>query len=449
MKVLRLIVALTLAGLLWSPLAEAQERRIIRDAEIESIIRAYSTPLFQAAGLNPQDIDVYLIQDKTLNAFVAGGQNMFIHTGLLMRSEDPLQLIGVIAHETGHISGGHIAGRIDEFKTTQTQVLASYLLGLGAAIATGQPGLAAAIISGGQDIALKGLLTYTRSQEQAADQAAVKLLKATQQSPRGLLEFMEILGDQEMLLSSSQDPYLRTHPLTRERVAFLEEQVRLSPYADAPPRPDFATMHGRMQAKLIGFLEPINKVFRIYPESDDSLESRYARAVAHYRRPDLARALPLINSLIEDYPKDPFFLELRGQMLFENGRVAEALPDYEAAVSLRPDSSQLTLALARAQIEMNDPALLDPALGHLQATLDQEPRNGAAWRLAAIAHGRKGDTGMTALSLAEGSLVRRELEQAKSQARRAQQILATGSPGWLRAQDIENLADQLSKKQDE
>ena len=252
-----------------------------------------------------------------------------------------------------------------------------------------------------------------------------------------------------MLLSSSQDPYLRTHPLTRERVAFLEEQVRLSPYADAPPRPDFVTMHGRMKAKLIGFLEPINKVFRTYPESDDSLESRYARAVAHYRRPDLARALPLINSLIEDYPKDPFFLELRGQMLYENGRVAEALPDYEAAVSLRPDSSQLTLALARAQIEMNDPALLDPALGHLQATLDQEPRNGTAWRLAAIAHGRKGDTGMTALSLAEGSLARRELEQAKSQARRAQQILATGSPGWLRAQDIENLADQLSKKQDE
>jgi len=449
MKVLRLIVALTLAGLVWSPLAEAQERRLIRDAEIEGIIRTYSTPLFQAAGLNPQDIDVYLVQDKSLNAFVAGGQNMFIHTGLLMRSEDPLQLIGVIAHETGHIAGGHIAGRIDEFKSTQKQVLASYLLGLGAAIATGQPGLAVAIISGGQDIALKGLLTYNRSQEQAADQAAVKLLAATQQSPRGLLQFMDILGDQEILLSSNQDPYLRTHPLTRERVAFLEDQVRKSRYADDPPRPEFVAMHRRMKAKLIGFLEPINRVFRTYPESDNSVESRYARAVAHYRRPDLARALPLINSLIEEQPKDPFFLELRGQMLYENGRVAEALPDYQAAVDLRPDSSQLTLALARAQIELNDPALIDPALGHLRATLDKEPGNGAAWRLAAIAHGRKGDTGMTALSLAEAALARRELEQAKNQARRAQKLLATGSPGWLRAQDIENLADQLSKKQDE
>ena len=420
--------------------------QFIRDAEIENIIREFATPLFRAAGLNPKAVDVYLIKDKTLNAFVSGGQNLFIHTGLLMRSEEPLQLIGVIAHETGHISGGHIAGRIEEFKNAQNKALATYVLGLGAAIATGQPGLAAAIISGGQDVALKGLLTHSRSQEQSADQAAVKLLNATGQSPRGLLDFMNILGDQEMLLSSNQDPYLRTHPLTRERVNFLEEQVRQSPNADKPASPEFVELHKRMRGKLVGFLEPVNKVFRIYPESDTSLEARYARAIAHYRRPDLDAALPLIEELIAERPDDPYFQELRGQMLYENGRIAEAVPAYQKAVDLRPDSAQLTLALARAQIEANDPELDKKALGYLQQTLDQEPGNSGAWRLMAIAYGRMGDTGMTALSLAEAALARRDVPEARSQARRAQQLLAQGSPGWLRAQDVENLADQIAAR---
>ncbi|MGF1609505.1 MAG: M48 family metalloprotease [Kiloniellales bacterium] len=442
---LPLVLALALADF-WAAPAEAQGRRLIRDAEIESIIRDFATPLFQAAGLNPQAIDVYLIEDKSLNAFVAGGQNLFIHTGLLINTEDPLELIGVIAHETGHIAGGHIASRIEELENTQTKVLASYILGLGAAIATGQPGLAVAIISGGQDIALKGLLSYSRSQEQAADQAAVKYLNATGQSPRGLLDFMRLLGDQEMLLASSQDPYIRTHPLTRERVAFLEEQTRLSPNRDTPTRPDFVALHKRMRAKLVGFLEPLERVFRKYPESDTSLEARYARSIAHYRRPDLKKALPLIDGLIEERPDDPFFHELRGQMLFENGRIAEAVPEYESAVRLRPDSSQLTLALARAQIEMNDPRLNQEALTHLQKTLDQEPNNAGAWRLAAIAHGRMGDTGMTALSLAEAALARKEAPEARDQSKRAQQILPEGSPGWLRAQDIQNLAEQIEKR---
>lgn len=444
---LPLVLTVALAGLLAAP-AEAQGRKVIRDAEIESIIRDFATPLFQAAGLNPQAIDVYLIEDKSLNAFVAGGQNLFIHTGLLIGSEEPLQLIGVIAHETGHIAGGHIAARIEELKNTQTKVLATYVLGLGAAIATGQPGLAAAILSGGQDIALKGLLSYSRSQEQAADQAAVKYLNATGQSPGGLLDFMRILGDQEMLLSSSQDPYIRTHPLNRERVTFLEEQTRLSPDRDAPARPEFVELHKRMRAKLVGFLEPIERVFRKYPESDTSLESRYARAIAHYRRPDLKMALPLIEELIAERPEDPYFHELRGQMLFENGRIAEAVPEYQAAIRLRPDSSQLTLALARAQIEMNDPALNREALTHLKKTLDHEPNNAGAWRLVAIAYGRMGDTGMTALSLAEAALARKEAPEARDQAQRAQQILPEGSPGWLRAQDIQNLAEQVEERED-
>ena len=444
--VLGLVIALAALHLVPKP-AEAQGRQLIRDAEIEDIIQAYATPLFQAAGLSPQAIDVYLVKDKQLNAFVAGGQNIFIHTGLIMASEDPLQLIGVIAHETGHISGGHIARRIDEFKDTNTQIIATYILGLGAALATGEPGLAAAILSGGQDVILKGLLSYTRSQEQAADQAAINYLNRTRQSPRGLLEFMQTLGDQEILLAANQDPYLRTHPLTRDRIQFLEEQVRQSPFADQPAPPELVRLHKRMRAKLDGFLQPVNRVLRKYREDDNSVESRYARAIAFYRRPDLTQALPLIDGLIAEQPNDPYFLELKGQMLFENGRIQESLPAYEAAVRLAPQSSQLTLGLARAQIESNDPALIDPALANLQVTLDQEPNNPGAWRLAAVAYGRKGDTGMTALALAESSLARRQAGDARQQAKRAQELLPTGSPAWLRAQDVENRAQQLQNRE--
>ncbi|MFQ5773942.1 MAG: M48 family metalloprotease [Kiloniellaceae bacterium] len=420
---------------------------MIRDAEIENIIRAYATPLFQASGLSPQAIDVYLVQDSTLNAFATPGLKMFIHTGLLMRAEDPLQVIGVIAHETGHLAAGHTATRGDSLRASTNTIIASYILGLGAAIATGRPELATAAIAGGQDIALKGLLSYTRSQESAADQFAVNLLNGTGQSPRGLLEFLRILSGQEVLLTSSQDPYLRTHPLTENRIAFLEDQIARSPYADRPAAPRFVAMHERMLAKLFGFLEPKERVFARYPDSDTSLPARYARAIAYFQSGELDTALAMIEALIAEHPDDPYFHELKGQMLFENGRIAKAVPAYEAAARLLPDSPQINLALAQAQIEMNDPALDEAALGHLNETLREEPGNAFAWRLSAVAHGRKGDVGMTALALAEGALARGRAQEARDQAVRAQKILSEGTPAWLRARDLEQLAKRRVAKQ--
>ncbi|MEE8189432.1 MAG: M48 family metalloprotease [Kiloniellales bacterium] len=428
--------------------AQAEKKRVqfIRDAEIENIIRTYATPLFQAAGLSPKAIDVYLIRDPQLNAFVTPGLNMFIHTGLLMRAENPSQVIGVIAHETGHLAAGHTATRKEELRRAENSVIASYIIGLGAAIATGRPELAGVAIAGGQDIALKGLLSYTRSQESAADQAAVRLLNGTEQTPRGMLEFMRILGGQEALLSNNQDPYLRTHPLARDRIDFLERQVRLSPYRNKPARPEFIALHARMLAKLIGYLQPLDQVLRSYPESDQSLAGRYARAIANYYKADISLAFKLTDGLIAERPEDPYFHEFKGQMLFESGRIAEALPEYETAVRLLPDSPQLRLALAQAQIEMNDPALDKAALKNLDETLRHEPRNAFAWRLAAVAHGRGGDVGMTALALAERALARRKGAEAREQAVRAQKILAEGSPAWLRAMDVEKQAIRMAKK---
>ncbi len=435
----------------------AKPLRLIRDAEVESIIRAYATPLFQAAGLSAQAIDVYLVNDSGLNAFVLPGLDMFIHTGLLMRAETPLQVIGVIAHETGHLAAGHTATRGDSLRRANRGVFASYVLGLAAAIASGRPELGQAVISGGQDIALKGLLSYTRSQESAADQAAVRLLKGTGQSPRGLFEFLRILEDQEVLLSSNQDPYLRSHPLTQDRISFLREQVRLSPYGEAQANPGFVALHARLRAKLIGFLEPRDRVLQRYPPEDHSLPARYARAISRYRASDLDAALSQIGALISEHPDDPYFHELKGQMLFENGRIAEALPAYETAVGLRPEAPQLRLGLAQVQLEASDAELNGPelngpnlnakALGHLTEVLRHEPGNSFAWRLTAIAHGRNGNVGMTALALAEGALARGQGEEARQQAVRAQKILAENSAGWLRASDVEQAAVRMARRQ--
>jgi predicted Zn-dependent protease len=249
-----------------------------------------------------------------------------------------------------------------------------------------------------------------------------------------------------VLLSSNQDPYLRSHPLTQDRISFLREQVRLSPYGEAQANPGFVALHARLRAKLIGFLEPRDRVLQRYPPEDHSLPARYARAIARYRDADLDAALSQIGALIAEHPDDPYFHELKGQMLFENGRIAEALPAYETAVRLLPEAPQLRLGLAQVQLEANDPALNARALGHLTEVLRHEPDNPFAWRLTAVAHGRNGDVGMTALALAESALARGRGEEARQQAVRAQKILAENSAGWLRASDVEQAAVRMARR---
>lgn len=443
-----LCVLLLLLGPLAPQRAAAQQLQLIRDAEIENTIRIYATPLFQAAGLSPQGIKLYLVKDRALNAFVAGGLNMFINTGLLIETKDPGEVIGVIAHETGHIAGGHLARSGPVLEQTTAALIATYLLSLGAALATGESAAGMAVLSGGQDIALRNLLQYTRTQETSADQAAVSLLKATQQSPKGLMKFMESLSGQEVLQTSNQDPYLRTHPLTQERIDFLRQAMRESPYADKPTDPELIQMHDRMRAKLIGFLNPLDQVLRAYPQKDRSLPARYARAIAYYRVPDIDKALTETNALLEQLPNDPYFRELKGQMLLEHGRVAESLPEYEAAVRALPDSAQIRQALAKAQIALDTREADRAALENLTVTLAQEPNNAGAWRLAAVAHGRLGDQGMTALSLAESALARGKYQEARERAEHATGLLPENSASWLRAQDLRNEADRRLKKED-
>jgi len=427
----------------------AQKRglTLIRDAEIEHIIGSYAAPLFKAAGLAPGAVRVHLVRDSALNAFVAGGQRVFINTGLILRSESPNQIVGVIAHETGHIAGGHLARTQDALKNASAQTIIAFILGA-AAIVSGQGEMGNAILAGGRQVAERSLLRYSRSQEAAADQAALTFLERTGQSPRGLVEFLAILGDQEALLSSTQDPYARSHPISRERISLLRSRMESSPYADKSDSPETIAAFRRMQAKLTGFLEPPATTLRRYPTGDTSVPARYARAIAYHRMPALDKALAEIDGLLAEAPDDPFFHELKGQILYENGRVAEAVAPYERAVQLLPDSPLLLFGLAQAQIATGDPALNRAAIDRLRAAVRlQSQREGAGvWRLLAVAYGRDGRLGLSALASAEQALLEGRPGDAKQFAERAAKLLPRNSPNWIRTRDIAGAADQERKR---
>lgn len=432
-----LIVAAML--LAWPARAMAQgDIPLIRDAEIESIIRAWSTPIFEAAGLNAADVSVHIVAVDQMNAFVAGGQRMFVFTGLLMAAQSPNQVIGVIAHEAGHITGGHLARSHEAMRNAQTQAIVATLLGI-AAMAAGSGDAGAAVLSGGQHVAERSLLQYSRTQESAADQAGLTFLEKTGQSGRGILEFLEVLGDQEALLVERQDPYVRTHPISTDRIAAMRRRVESSRYTDAADAPEDLALMARMQAKLVGFIQPKAKVYRRFPENDNSAPARYARSIALYRNAETEAALTLLGGLIREAPDDPYYQELAGQILFESGRVAQALGPYRRAVELAPREDLIRFGLARVQVATEDPTLNREAIGHLEHVVRNDPQEmPGAWRELAVAYGRDGQMGLSHLATAEFRFLTGDREGAREQAKRAMGKLPEGTPAWLRAQDIEN-----------
>ncbi len=429
--------------------ASAQNLEFIRDAEIENTIRLYATPLFEQAGVEPSAVQIHLVKDAQLNAFVAEGLNLFINTGLIQRTENAGQLIGVIAHECGHIAGGHLVKGREAMENATTQSLATMILGMAAAVAARRGDLGSAIMMGGNDIAARSYLAFSRSIEGSADTAGLAFLDNLHMSAKGFLEFMETLGDQELLVTARQDPYVRTHPLTRDRIDEIRHHVENSPWTNEPVPPAYVEPHRRIRAKLVGFMEPPSTTLYRYKESDTSLEGRYARAIAYYRIPDLVHAIPLIDGLIAERPQDPYFHELKGQMLFENGRVKEAIPEYKLAVKYLSDNPLLRQELGQVEVEADDPALLPDARENLTIATQRESDDAGSWRLLATAYGRMGNEVMATASMAEYALLAGRFEEAIYDAVKASQGLKKGTPIEIRMQDIRAQAEQardLAKK---
>jgi predicted Zn-dependent protease len=459
--------------------AQAEGISLVRDAETEQMIREYALPIWRAAGLVPSSVRVHLVMDPSINAFVAGGQRLFINTGLISQSDAPMELIGVIAHETGHMAGGHLARGQEAMSKMALPYYASMLAGFGAIIAgAGDAGMA--ILAGGSQVAQRSILSYSRQQEGSADQAGATYLERSGQSGKGMLMLFEKFRDQEALSSASQDPFVRSHPISEDRLASLEERVKASPYYDKPDSPERIHQFKMVQAKLNGFVDDSGTTFRRYPEEDQSDYAHYARAVAYHKDGDNDKSLAELAPLLKKDPKNPFLWEFRGQVQFEGGKVAQSVPDYRRAHALLPDEPQLQLELATALLavdpsDIDNPALdlkssnsdgqvaagsaappsartatketklkIEPntvqiskeALSYLLSSVKIDTENPMTYYQMAIAYGRLNQIGLAELSTAQYYEATGAMKDARMHAAKAQRLLKSGSPDWLRAQDI-------------
>jgi predicted Zn-dependent protease len=436
---MRAAIALLLSLLLAAPPVRAQERlTIIRDAETETLLRNFSNPLFRAAGIAPGLVRIVILREDALNAFVSTGNRLFVNTGLITACQSAAELVGVLAHETGHIRGGHLARLPEAMRNALIQSIAAVLIGAAAGVAARDGGAAAGGILGGTNMAQRNLLAFTRGMETSADQGALTILDRLGWSAQGMLDLFTRLSEQEALLSDMQDPYLITHPLTQDRMATLRAHLAGSPNRLARLPAGFDGGFAMMRAKLQAFLAPSSVTLRRVRETDSAAPARYARAVALYRLGHTDEALALIDGLIAEQPGNPWLLELKGQVLFEGGRGRLALAPYREAARLAPDQPLIRGALGRAMIETNDPLLLKPAIAELEYALARENDDPTNWRALATAWGRAGNIAQADLALAEEQLlVGSDIRQARQLASRAAAALPPG-PARLRALDISN-----------
>ncbi len=427
-------------GLLLSPIAAAWADAppaisLIRDTEIETILHQDADPMFAAAGLDPKAVKIYIISDKELNAFSAGGQQLFLNTGLILETKTPNQLIGVMAHETGHIAGGHLARSGGFSRAALGPMLLSVGLGVLAALA-GAPDAAAGLIFSSGYFGEIAALGYSREQESRADQAAATYLESAGMSGEGLVSFFDNFRYQEVFDDEKKYPFFRDHPLSDDRIEALRARVDHLPHRDAVDSQEALDRHALMKAKLEAFLDGPGQTFNDYPISDQSFPAKYARAIAYYRETETKSALQAIDALIVERPSDPYLYELRGQVLFEVGRAKEAEPAHRKAVALKPDAPLLRINLGQALVAEGDPTKLDEAIAQINKAMLQENDNALGWRLLAEAYDAKGESGLARLAAAEQEFYLGELLEARTFAAQARKLLKDGSPEWRRATDI-------------
>jgi len=440
--------ALFCGGLVCGGVSEAQaQQSIIRDAEIEKNIHDWTEGVIGAAGMSPDQIKIVLVQSNDVNAFVAGGANIFIYTGLLDKTENEGEVIGVIAHELGHIAGGHLTRTGEVARNASFEAMIGALVGIGAAVATGDSSAAAAGIQIGQSQAMNKYLAHSRVQESSADQAGFRFMNGAGLNPEGLPSFLEKLASQELLVTSQQSQYVRTHPLSSDRVDALENKVRNSPYKNAAMSPRWDEEYARMKAKLTGFISPQQVTYK-YQASDKSIAAQYARAIAAYKFNKVNDALSQTDNLIRQEPENPYFYELKGQMLFEFGRPAEAIAPYEKAVKYAPDSGLIRMAYAQALIESSgkNPERLNEAIKQLKRAERDEPRVSRIKRLLATAYGKQGKEAEARVFLAEEALMQGKKSEAARLAKVTIKQLPPNSPEALRAADIINMVGDADEK---
>ncbi|MCK1365215.1 M48 family metalloprotease [Bradyrhizobium sp. 62] len=427
--------------------AQAKGPPVLRDTETEQLLREYTRPILRAAGLEKQNIQMVIVNEGSFNAFVADGRRIFVNYGAILQSETPNQIIGVLAHETGHLAGGHLSKLREQLANAQTQMIIAMLLGAGAMAvgstrgsgSAGNNGLAnagAAALAGPQEMIRRTLLSYQRQQEENADRAGVKFLTATQQSPKGMYETFKRFTSESLFAARGADPYLQSHPMPAERVASLQEFASSSPYWDKKDDPALQLRHDMVRAKISAFMERPETVYRRYPLTNDSMPARYARAISTYLHGDLRSALTQIDALIQVQPNNAYFYEVRGQALLEGGKPAEAIPALRKAVALSNNAPLIEMLLGQALVGSDNKAYTDDAVRILRAAVAREPEAILGYMQLAMAYGRKGDYAEADLASAQAAYLRGDNKTARELATRAKTRFAVGTPGWVKADDI-------------
>jgi len=417
---------------------------ILRDTESEQLLREYTRPILRAAGLEKQNIQMVIINDSSFNAFVADGRRIFVNYGAIMQSDTPNQLIGVLAHETGHLAGGHLAKLREQLAHAQTQMILAMLLGAGAMVAgatrggadNGLANAGAAAFAGPQEMIRRSLLSYQRQQEENADRAGVKFLTATGQSAKGMYETFKRFTNDSLFAARGADPYLMSHPMPADRVASLEELAHASPYWDKKDDAALQMRHDMMRAKISAFMERQDTVYRRYPLSNTGLPARYARAITTYLHGDLNNALTQIDGLIQVQPNNAYFYELRGQALLEGGKPNEAIAPLHKALALSGNAPLIQMLLGQALVATDNKAYTDEAISILRAAVGRETEAPLGYSQLAMAYGRKGEYAEADLASAQAAFLRGDNKTARDFASRAKTRFAVGTPGWVKADDI-------------
>ena len=444
-KLTALTTAAAMAIAPMTALAEPQKGPpVIRDTEAEQLLRDYTRPILRSAGLEKQNIQVVIINESVFNAFVADGRRIFVNYGAMMQSETPNQIIGVLAHETGHLAGGHLSKLHEQLAQAQTQLIIAMLLGAGALIAGARSGstngglsnVGAAALAAPQEMVRRNLLSYQRQQEENADRAGVKFLTANGESAKGMYETFKRFTNDSLFAAHGADPYVQSHPMPAERVAALEDMARSSPYWNKKDDPALQLRHDMVRAKISAFMERQDTVYRRYPLSNDSLPSRYAHAISTYLHGDLRSALAQIDVLIQAQPANPYFYELRGQALLEGGKPEEAIVPLRKAVQLSSNSPLIEMLLGQALVGTDNKAYTEEAIAILRAAVARETEAPMGYTQLAMAYGRKGDFAQADLASAQAAYLRGDNKTARDLASRAKTRFAVGTPGWVKADDI-------------
>ncbi|MEP4769689.1 MAG: M48 family metalloprotease [Roseibium sp.] len=414
---------------------------LVRDAETESLLRDYAKPIFKVAGVSSSQPQIILVNDKTFNAFVPDSRRMFINIGVILEAKTPGEVIGVIAHETGHIAGKHLVRLRAAAANAQIMSVIGVLLGAGAAAAGAASGSGQAA-SGGAAAALgagaigqKSLLSYQRGEEASADRAALRYLNATGQSARGLLANFQRMSEQQMFSRRFADPYAQSHPMAQQRYNGLLTEAQKSKYFNTPDDYVLQYRHDMVRAKLFAFTSHPSATLRAFPRKDKSPPAQYARAIAAMKSRGKG-AVKDIDALIRTQPNNPYFYELKGQALLEGGDPKRAIAPFRKALSIKSNETQFMVWLGYALVGANNKAYLPEAEKILKRAIQRDSNSGIAYSQLAIAHGRQGERAEADLATAKGLMVNGNFEAAKRYAARAQKSLKRGSPAWLQADDI-------------